>query len=414
MCDMKKMIKSFQNMIETLNRGGSLYIRCAGKVGRNLAEDLKELGYPVKAFLDNNYSRIAEVCGIPVYSPSFVYNQKKESYYILVAIENDALYDEIRAEFERNGLEIVKNFADFSAKPDRRMADFLDIRPNFDFRDAMKAMAKGRIREMQEVSPDFRAHVPDMYNIIGNLDVPLTTYCSLKCDYCSHCIPYANPPRNFLFEDVIRDLDTVLAVSYVACVALMGGEPFVYPNLVDFLHAYMNLENKENIGFTRIVTNGTILPKDDFFEVYSQIPNAQIYISNYGEKSRKINELHQKCLDFRIPVYVCPVSKDWIVLGDFRFKRNYSDSQLKHLFAVCGAHYCTQLINGRIYSCAHIPVLNEDGLIPFCDTDFCDIRTGKKELAEKLHSYLYQKSFLQGCRYCDGQHEYSRRISRGA
>jgi hypothetical protein len=267
---------------------------------------------------------------------------------------------------------------------------------------------------MKAVDDSFDVYVPDAFNLIGNLDVPLTTYCSLHCKYCSHCIPAANPPKHFKAEEIINDLEKVLAHAYVECLAIMGGEPFVYPEITSFIRQYKLLKHKDNIGYTRVVTNGTMVPSNDFFEAYAEVENAYIYISNYGEKSNKIDELIHKCREYGIKTYICPIMNSWTSLGPYHYKRDYTEPELKHLFSVCTAHFCVQMLNGRIYSCPRIPVLNEDGLIPFCEDDYCEIRRAdEKEIEDKLHQYLYEKPYLEGCRYCDGQHCYSKEISRG-
>lgn len=289
----------------------------------------------------------------------------------------------------------------------------MDIRPQFDFRKKFEAIAQERMNDMKQLDSDFNTNIPDAYNLIPNLDVPLTTFCSMSCEFCSHCIPYAKPPRHYEPELVAHKLNQLLAVSYVACVGIMGGEPFVYPQLVEFLKLYGRMSNFGNIGFTRIVTNGTVVPKDDFFEEYKKIPNAYIYISNYGEKSKKIDELVDRCQKYRIKTYVCPYSDEWMLLGEVNHRREYTEKEVRHLYAVCGSHSCVQMLNGRVYACGRVPVLNEYGVIPYSEGDFCEICDDNYVLADRLHEYLYQKEYLEGCYYCDGQHLFSKRIHRG-
>ena len=101
-------------------------------------------------------------------------------------------------------------------------------------------------------------------------------------------------------------------------------------------------------------------------------------------------------------------------MGDCSYDRNYSEEDLKHLYAVCGAHTCVQLFDGHLYTCGRVPVLNEDGVIPYAEGDFCEVRNSDAlTLGDRLHKYLFEKPYLEGCRYCDGQHQYSRKIRRG-
>jgi len=329
-------------------------------------------------------------------------------------MEDNTIYKKIVQELESYGLRQCIDYCDYSVDPDVRMNTFRDIEPNLCPDELYKNIAISRLKEMREIEPSFNPQIPSSYNLIPNLDVPLTTFCSLKCKYCSHCIPFANPAQHFDADIILMDIKKLISVSYIACLAIMGGEPFVYPNLDLFLELYKKNEIDKKVGFTRIVTNGTVVPKDEVFDKFKNITNFYIYISNYGERSRKINELILKCKEFKIPFYVCPQSSEWINLGDFNYSRHYSKTELKQLFAICDARTCFQLLNGRLYSCSRLPLLNEDGLIPFCESDFCEIRKQTENLIkENLHDYMYKKEYLVGCQYCDGQHMYSDKIARG-
>ena len=412
---MYKILASFQRIKEIKEKGGALYIRCASKIGRKLYMELKNLNIQVDAFLDINLDKLKEYDGVPILSPEQVYKTKKTGdFFILVAMEDENIYKKIIDELDSVGLKQCLDYCDYSIDPDVRMNTFRDIEPSFCPDELYKRISFARLNEMRSIDPSFTTQVPDVFNLIPNLDVPLTTFCSLKCKYCSHCIPYANPAKHFDESVIINDLNKLLSVSFIACLAIMGGEPFVYPKLANFLDLYKRNEIDQKVGFTRIVTNGTVVPKDEIFDIFKKFKNSYIYISNYGDKSRKINALIDKCKKYEIPFYVCPQTSEWINLGDFHYSRHYTKDEMKHLFAVCDARTCFQLLNGRVYSCSRIPLLNEDGLIPFCSSDFCNIRDHSEDnLNTELHNYMYKKEFLAGCQFCDGQHMYSEKILRG-
>jgi hypothetical protein len=401
-------------MEKIVSQNGKLYIRGAGGQGRQLFNELSDLGIKVTAFLDISFNELQTISSVPVISPDEIYENLKGTYFVIVAIKNNEAYREITADMQRNGLIPGENFGDFGIDPDLRMKPFMNILPEFDRHVFQKKFFEIRIKDMQSVCPNFCLEFPDAFNVIANLDVVITTNCSLKCSYCSHCIPYCKQPKHFDVEQVISDLDKTLSISFIACVAIMGGEPFLHPKFKEFIALYAKLKNKRNIGFTRIVTNSTLLPSDEVLTAFSKIENAYMYISNYGEKSKKMNQLIDACVSHGIPHYIAPLDNNWVTLGDFDFDRHYTEDELCHLFAVCDASVCTQLINGNLYNCARTPILNEDGLIPYCSEDFCDIRNTPDEIFnEKLHSYLYGTKYLNGCKYCDGQHIYSEQIKRG-
>lgn len=392
---------------------GDIYIRCAGNIGKQLCYELKELGINVAAFLDKDSTKHGETMGIPILAPESVYGKESGTYFVLIAIKNELIYETICDDFISHGMRKGIDFGDFSFAQDQRMQDFMDIRPEGDFRKRFESIAAERMNDMWLLDQNFDVTLPDAYNLIPNLDVPLTTYCSMSCEYCSHCIPYAKPPKHGDAADIARTLDRLLSVSYVACIGIMGGEPFVYPQIAEFIRHYKRMKNFDNIGFTRVVTNGTVVPSEEFFREYRNVPNSYIYISNYGEKSKKIKELVERCEAYGIKTYVCPYSDEWMLLGDVSPRRNYTEEEIRHLYAVCGSHSCVQLLNRRVYACGRVPVLNEYGIIPFAQDDFCEVGCDDDTLKERLHKYLYEKEYLEGCQYCDGQHMFSRRIHRG-
>lgn len=413
---MYKILASFQRIKEIKAHGGTVYIRCASKIGRIIYKELKSLGVQVDAFLDKNSDKLKSFDGVPIIHPDQVYTTKSSKvFFIVIAMEDNYTYRRLIQELESFGFRPCIDYCDFSIDPDVRMSTFRDIEESFTPAVLFKRNSFACQNDMRDVDPSFKIQVPEAYNLIPNMDVPLTTFCSLKCKYCSHCIPYAHPPKHFDASLIINDIKKLISVSFISCLAIMGGEPFVYPNLDNFLDLYKRNEIDQIVGYTRIVTNGTVVPKDEIFCLFKKLKNFYVYISNYGERSKKLNELIEKCKKFEIPFYVCPQTNEWRNLGDFHYPRPYSKDEIKHLFAVCDARTCFQLLNGRFYSCPRIPLLNEDGLIPFSKNDFCEIRgTSEELLIEELHDYMYNKEYLEGCMYCDGQHMFSEKITRGS
>lgn len=410
---MKKLFQMFRRIDAVSNNGGEIYIRCGGMFGKQACSSLQDMGVKVNAFLDNKYAEIQEINGIPVLSPDVAFEKKENDKFIVIAVDDDKIYNDIVDEYLRNGLKKGLDFGDYSAKACERMQDFMDIYHDKDIKTKFEEIAVKRLQEMKEIDSSFATELPNEYNLIPNLDVVLTTYCSLSCECCSHCIPYANPPKHYESKNIIKSLDKLLEVSYVACIGIMGGEPFVYPKLAEFFREYKKMKNLNNIGFTRVITNGTVVPSDDFFIEYKDVPNAYVYISNYGKKSNKLNEIVEKCAAYGIKTYICPETEDWLSLGAVNYKRNYTVEEIKHLYAVCESHSCVQLINGRVYACGRVPILNEYNIIPFSKEDYCDVDRSNENLKQELHKYLFEKDYLNGCYYCDGQHMFSRRIKRG-
>jgi len=87
---MYKLLTSFQRIKDIKNSGGSLYIRCASKIGRKLCKELKALNIQVDAFLDVNLDKAQYCDNIPVYLPEIIYKNSK-NFFIIIAMEDNTI-----------------------------------------------------------------------------------------------------------------------------------------------------------------------------------------------------------------------------------------------------------------------------------------------------------------------------------
>jgi organic radical activating enzyme len=209
-------------------------------------------------------------------------------------------------------------------------------------------------------------------------------------------------------------LDKLLSVSYTTQLSILGGEPLLHPKLSRFFELFSQMKYLKNIEFIKINTNGTTVPSDEVFMRINKIENMGITISNYGEKSSKTDELAEKCKQFDVPFFIEYSSTKWTDFGEFSHSRNYSDNELRHLYAACHTTMCNPLYDGKLYSCARLAVLNEEKLIPYDSKAFLDVRNTQEDiLSESVHKYLYGTKFFQGCQYCNGDYPYSKKVLRG-
>lgn len=101
---MRKTFEMCRRIEQISHEDGDIYIRCAGHVGRQLCYEMHEMGINIRAFLDRDKSLPKEVEGVPVIDPAIVYEKEKGSFLILIAVENDSIYEEICNELVIHGL----------------------------------------------------------------------------------------------------------------------------------------------------------------------------------------------------------------------------------------------------------------------------------------------------------------------
>ena len=260
------------------------------------------------------------------------------------------------------------------------------------------------IEEVESVSPGFMSRVRPEDVFIHAMEVKITTYCSLRCRDCTHLIPYVNVQRYASMEKTLKDLEKLLEVSKIGGLILLGGEVFMHPGFTVFIRSYQRLKNKDNVGFLRVTTNGTIIPSDDFCEAFRQIENGYVLFSNYGELSVRQDEAVAKLQSYGIRVVVWPLIKEWKSLGGYE-RRDYTEEEVKKLYHVCHGKIYLHLHHGHVYHCYRVPCLNEEIMETPVVSDYCDVRgTDVSVLAEKLRAYIDDTQYMQGCYHCGGFH----------
>ena len=94
-----------------------------------------------------------------------------------------------------------------------------------------------------------------------------------------------NADIDLMINSMIKLFDVGATIGELRTI---GGEPFVNRD-IDKLLRFLN-DRQENHGKTIVYTNGTIIPSKSTTELLKNL-NAFIDISNYGELSRRYEEL---------------------------------------------------------------------------------------------------------------------------
>ena len=167
-----------------------------------------------------------------------------------------------------------------------------------------------------------------------------------------------------------------------------------------------HIARKKNIGHVRITTNGTVFPVDERVWDVLKSDKFIVYISNYGEVSRKITEITKEFDDRGICYLVLNEEGVWYDLGDMR-SRNRGNKELAIQFRKCalgdnGA--CNSLLKGRLHHCSRSSCGMDLGYVPDNDNDYVDLiksRNLRKELSNFFRIDYDSGFFIQACNYCD-------------
>lgn len=227
-------------------------------------------------------------------------------------------------------------------------------------------------------------------------------HCNLKCAFCSHMAPFISeklPP----LESFANDVNTLSKVLHTKDIRMVGGEPLLNPEILEFLKVARNSGIADTVMVT---TNGLLLNsmKDEFWELVdfvwlSQYPGASPkdkMIEKFRAKAQESNTRFDvdPSFYFRTAVTTDPHPMDW------KTKMIYRTCESAHRF------HCHMIHEGRLFKCACPPFMPEylgrmgrNGYDP--NVDAFNIHWAK-DLFGELKDYLFSKEPLQACRNCMG------------
>ncbi len=242
----------------------------------------------------------------------------------------------------------------------------------------------------------------DMVHIFQT-DVLVTEKCTLACSYCNMFMPHYVSPNHRDVEIIKSDIDLFFNITdYVSVFHLVGGEPFLHPQMEDIIKHVLS-KHIDKIDKFIITTNGTILPKESTLELLKN-NDVILSVSDYTDKleniQKKVLRVIQTLKDWNINHYV-RTEIEWYDFGDLRVKKNLpTDDLIKH-FDSCTAPF-RGLNDGKFYYC-HLntsAVLTK--LFPLNDNDYVDLNTISKEDFIKFDLGYTNLGYVTFCDNCNG------------
>ena len=236
---------------------------------------------------------------------------------------------------------------------------------------------------------------------IKYIEIVLTTKCTLNCKGCSALMNYYDKHVDIPLVNIINSLNNLLkACDTIIHLRLLGGEPLCYKNLYEVLEF---INDQDKIKKITIVTNGTLLIKDDRVIKLLKKERFNIYISNYGKISRMKEELINQLNDNKIKYSLCDEDYMWRDYGDMKC-RNRNKKELKKQFYNCYI-MCTSIFNGQLHHCPRSSHGTNLKLVPLKESDYINLLDNNislKQLRKKLYNFFYNYiPYIEACNYCN-------------
>jgi len=239
---------------------------------------------------------------------------------------------------------------------------------------------------------------------LRNVDIIITERCSLKCKDCSNLMQYYKKPQNCNLEEVLRSIEVFCSyMDEVFEFRVIGGEPFMNK---DFHLVINKLINESKVQKIAIYTNGTIIPGEAQMRCL-QNNKVLLCITDYGDLSRKLNELTQELQKRGIVFYVYK-ARGWTSCSTInRYERTIGQNE--DVFKRCCAKNLATLSDGKLYRCPFAANASRLKATPDYIGDYINIlemplnTIDPIEMKNRIRSFLIEKTKLETCDYCNGR-----------
>lgn len=390
----------------------NIYIYGGGAAGTTLTAALKEHDIRPFLILDRKYDVIKEIHGYRVASPEELSEADVENSIVIIAINAEVIRN-FNSETYQNinryagNIDLIEVGADITNILNyKKCAENLKNGGSFNlvnclecgaetrncgiYRQYLKNISKKLSVKPQKVSSEF-----DWFGYI------MGQHCTLKCKHCCEHVPYLKNKTFSSPEVIISDCTKIAsACEFIKYIELIGGEPFLHPQLAEVVKSLLELEN---VGYIKIFTNGTVVPDEEMIRLL-QNPRVVLNFSNYegqveGKLAENIQEFRKILADKKVD-YIFSESKTWTDWGNFDL-RERTDEQTAYNAANCFCYNCHRVYDGILYRCPHqyAGVMME--CIGYTQGEYIDLnKTSPDELGMALEAFE-NLPFTEACKRCD-------------
>lgn len=235
------------------------------------------------------------------------------------------------------------------------------------------------------------------------LEVWVGQFCNLRCKNCCHLIPHLEQCI-YDIDEIIRDCRKMIKWCCVDFFSIVGGEPFCHPQLYKLLDYVAQCPE---IKTGKIVTNGTVLPKEKTMESLKKLKGKlEIRINGYPGIGLGIAEAFADALEKnKIPYHFTRYRSDkpssWKQLTpDGHVPLN--TKRVKFLFSKCNIRDCNTLANGEFALCPR--GIGSEGVFQITKNKYehVNIRNMKngKCARARIATCMNRTTYKEYCKYC--------------
>jgi len=230
---------------------------------------------------------------------------------------------------------------------------------------------------------------------LSQIEFHIVDHCNLNCAHCDNFTP-VSPEWYADVDKVINDFKQLSKIyNNIENIYILGGEPLLHPNLLDFMEPLRNIYPKANIV---LLSNGLLLSKqqDSFWDCLKKY-NISLSMTKYPINV-DYDAILKKCENLGIKSFLFAAER----FGMYDIKLNYKGaSNVNCSYEICSRKKCHVLRDGKLYHCTFVPnikFINEYFNLDFKveNSDYIDIY--KETSISKINKFLSKS--IPFCRYC--------------
>lgn len=353
----------------------NIYIYGAGNYGGELYEKLIKFGW-IKAFIDvSKEKQDSGYMNCNVISPTEFYEVNPSDEILVIVAASSA-----------NTTEIMKKLL---------MRGYIESHNLFTYQ-----------RFMEFYLPIYKVYRHN-YLELSEITFSVTDYCSMKCRDCSFLFPYTVNPEHHPLEKLNFSVNTFFdKVDYVERISIIGGEPFLYPYLGEYVK-YILKTYSNQFGKIVIVTNGTVIPQTELLEILSG-EKVFIEISDYSyngfDNENKLIRLKQELENACINNYIIQ-HENWINFGFLELQKSTAaDTEMIVVFDNCDTQ-CRGFNESHMIKCMPAEYVGRKIKNIKDDDQYCNFLTDNSNAKRMILEFelgFSQEGHLEMCRYCYG------------
>ena len=191
--------------------------------------------------------------------------------------------------------------------------------------------------------------------------------------------------------------DTVRRAVDLMTFRVMGGEPLMQKQLPELMQRLLAQPKLQHI---QVVSNATLMPKDELLNLMSNNHRCSMFFSNYGPKvAPRYQEIVKHCQEHHVLVETLCPDISWFDMGDCS-DRHLTPEQMAATYQRC-PNNCRHIWNGEFHHCPRSAHAKYLGLIKdITEQDYVPLLALDAETRRARIRKMYDADYIKACNHC--------------